>query len=344
MSQVKRAKVMTSQVPQASATSAAASAAAPAPAAASSAAASGGGVPAAVAAQTAVPVWTCAFSPLESAEPLANLTVGSKFDLKCHGDIPVQWNAKEALTLAFKSPEDQFTLAVLKVTKLEAQDAEFLVTGYKPGKHQPEYIRILQGGAGFEFTKPTWEIKSVLKPNEKPELVGPLGPFQVALPHWIWISALITFLLLLYVVFHRVRKMLQRRRMLEELKRHRTALSPLHQFYRDARTLRKRLHDAKIDEELKTIAEDLNRDFRLYVLRQFEIPTLEWTEGEIISDLRKRHRGVWSQAADPLRKTLIELLRLKNRPQVLLKDVEQLHRMSLDTAERLQHAREGVKR
>lgn len=292
----------------------------------------------------ALPVWICDFKEIPGGEAMNSLTVGSKFALNCHGDIPVEWKASEPLTLSYKTPEQQYSLNVLKVEKLEPQDAQFIVTSYKAGKHQPEYIRFQRGGSGFEMAKPSWEVKSVLKPNEKPQPFGPFGPFDVALPLWILIAAILVSGLLIFAVVQRSRKGLQRRRMLEDLKRHRTAMSPLHQFYRDARTLRKRLDNVKVAEELKTITEDLNRDFRLYVLRQFEIPTLDWADAAILKDLRRRHRKIWLTTADPLRKTLRELLRLKGQPSVLLKDVEQLHRMSVDTAERLQRAREEAGR
>jgi hypothetical protein len=289
-----------------------------------------------------VPVWTCTFENGPDVK-LDSLTVGAKFGLKCHGDLPVQWT-DAPLTVAFPKEDQAYTLAILQKGKLEAQDAEFIVTGYKAGKNAPEYIRIMQGDHGFEVAKPAWEIKSVLKQGEQPKPFPPFGPYTVWMPMWIIGAFLAAIVIVTVLVVRKVRMNTQRRRMMEDLKRHRTALSPLHQFYRDARGLRRRLHNVKNADELKIISEDLNREFRLYILRQFEIPTLDWTDAAILKDLRKRHRKVFVKAADPLKKTLRELVRLKAQNQVLLQDVEQLHRMSLDAAEKLESAREGAAR
>jgi hypothetical protein len=299
-----------------------------------------------------VPVWNCSFAPgAQDGVALNALTVGAKFDLKCHGEIAVAWRAGEPVRVAFAKDEQAYTLQVLQTKTLDPQDAEFVVTGYKPGKQAPEYVRLVQkGGAagsgeiGFEFDKPQWEIRSVLKPNQPPSPYGPYGPFALRPPLWIFVTAGLLLALLIVVVYRWVRRTSQRRRMLESLKRHRTALSPLHQFYRDARGLRRRLHGAKTAEELKTITEDLDREFRLYVLRQFEIPTLDWSDNEILADLRRRHKKVFERARDPLKRTLRELVRLKSGPQVLLQDVEQMHEMSLDAAETLESAREGERK
>lgn len=289
-----------------------------------------------------VPVWTCQFEPA-GGPALAELTVGAKFAMKCRGDIAVEWT-KDPVKVFFAKPEEMYTLQILSSEQLAEHDARFIVTGYKAGQHKPEYIRILQGDKGFEVAKPEWEIKSVLKQGEQPQMYPPFGPFSVGFPLWIGVVAFLALALVIYAVVRKIQRTADRRRMLEDLKRHRTALSPLHQFYRDARGLRKRLHNVKDASELKSISEDLDKEFRLYVLRQFEIPTLDWSDSDILRDLRKRHRKVYSKASDVLKKTLRELVRMKSQPQVLLKDVEQLHTMSLDAAEKLESAREGAAR
>lgn len=283
-----------------------------------------------------VPVWTCSFADGPEAK-LSDLTVGAKFALSCRGDIPVEWDPKAAPPkITFAKEEDAYALTVLKTGKLEAQAAEFVVTAYKPGKHEPEYIRILQGDKGFEAVKPKWELKSVLKPDQKPQPFGPLGPFSVPLPIWVWVTAVLTLVVVALSVWRFVRRSRQRRRMLEDLKRHRTAMSPLHQFYRDARLLRRRLHTAKSEAEIKTIATDLEREFRLFVLRRFEVPALDWTDSEILRDVRKRHRKTYASASEPLRRALRELSRMRAQATPSVHDVEQLHRMSLDAAERVE--------
>lgn len=293
-----------------------------------------------------LPVWSCAFEQgkTEGSADLKQLTVGAKFLLSCHGDIPVEWKEDAGVSVSFPKKEDAYSLHVLGIESLGPKGAQFVVTAYKPGKHEPEYIRIVQGSQGFEVTKPVWEVQSVLPKDQPPQPPPPFGPWNLQIPMWFFAAIFLAFCLVGFVIVRKLRKTSQRNRMLGELALHKTALSPVNQFYRDSRVIRRRLNGAGSVEELKQISGELNRDFRLYVLRQFQIPTLEWSDRAIVDDLKKRHRKVYLQAAEPLRKTLRELGRLQSQPSPLLPDVEQLHRMSLDAVERIETAKEQAAR
>lgn len=289
----------------------------------------------------ALPVWTCTFG--KSTEPNAAemnaLTVGAKFSMSCKGDLPVEWT-DAPLTIKFPKKEDSYTLQILKSDKLAANEALFVVTGYKGGAYSPEYIRVVQGDRGFEVAKPSWEIKSVLKKDQQNQPYPAFGPWALGFPLWLLIAAGVTMALIALLIYRAVRRYSQRNRMLLELARHKTALSPIHQFYRDARGLRRRLSLAREKAEFKNVADELNRDFRLYVLREFLIPTLDWSDRAIADDLRRRHRKVYEQAGDSLKKALRELARMKSIEEVKQSDVEQLHRMSMDAAERIEQAKQ----
>lgn len=289
----------------------------------------------------ALPVWNCTFGKSTEPNPVEMnaLTVGAKFSMACKGDIAVDWT-EAPVSLRFPKKEDSYTLQILKTDKLGANEALFVVTGYKGGAHNPEYIRIVQGERGFEVAKPAWEIKSVLKKDQPPQPYPPYGPWGVAFPLWILVAIGLTALFIAILIYRTVRRYNQRSRMLLELGRHKTALSPIHQFYRDARGLRRRLNVARENDERKSLADELNRDFRLYVLREFLIPTLDWSDRAIAEDLRKRHRRVYDQAGDHLKRALRELSRMKAQDEVKQTDVEQLHRMSMDAAERIEQAKE----
>src|SRR5262245_20585008 len=96
------------------------------------------------AAKTALPVWSCEFQPatVPNAGQLDNLTVGSIFQLNCHGDIDVPWQ-NDPVGLKFPEEGQYYSLYLLKGLKLDSREAQFLVTGYKPGEHNPEYVQVV---------------------------------------------------------------------------------------------------------------------------------------------------------------------------------------------------------
>lgn len=282
----------------------------------------------------ALPIWKCDFAQAEGAQALNNLTVGTKFKMNCHGDIPVEWN-KGAVGVAFKDKKsEEYTLFVLSADKLSANDAELTVTGYKAGQFKPEFIRIVQGDHGFEVTKPQWDILSVLKKDEQqPQPYPPFGPWQLGLPMWIVIVIGLLVGVLTFFTIRFFRRRMQRQKMLKDLALHATVISPVNHFYKDARMIRKKLNQAKQDSDVKEITVQLDKDFRLFVLRQFQVPALDWSDRAIVEDVRKRHRRDFDLYGDKLRKALRELTRVKARPNVNLTDSEQLLQICLDAVE-----------
>ena len=289
-----------------------------------------------------VPIWSCTFAdPQTGSDKLDNLTVGSKFAMSCRGEIPVEWE-KTAPTVSFAKPEDEFSLVILRDEKLDAKEALFTVTGYKPGEHKPEYIRILQGERGFEVAHPTWTIKSVLKPNEEAKPFGPFGPFSVALPLWVWGALALILVLIAVRGVAWGRDRWRRRNIKAQLKLHATPLTPAHQFYRDARAIRKRLHAVVGVEDLKAILGELDQSFRRLLLRQYKIAALEGGEAVVIGEMRRRRAKVLAAVNPELGQMLRELGRLMSQPTITLSDVEQLHRMSVTCAEKIERVGGGA--
>lgn len=281
----------------------------------------------------ALPIWKCDFAQAEGAQALNNLTVGAKFKMNCHGDIPVEWG-KDNVGVVFKDKNaEQFSLFVLSADKLSSNDAELTVTSYKAGQFKPEFVRIVQGEHGFEVTKPQWEVRSVLKQDKQPEPYPPFGPWQLGLPLWIVIVLGLLVGVITYFTIRFFRRRSQRQKMLKDLALHATAISPVNAFYKDARVIRKKLNQVAQDADVKDIAVQLDKDFRLFVLRQFQVPALDWSDRAIVDDIRKRHRKEFENSGDKLRKALRELTRVKARSSVNLADSEQLLQICLDAVE-----------
>lgn len=279
----------------------------------------------------ALPIWQCEFNV-----PTGH-TVGAPFSVKCHGDIPVSWNQNQKLNVNFSQPEDEYSLVVLKAEKLEPQSADLLLVSYKAGPHQPEYIRIRQDNGGFEVAKPKWEIQSVLKQGQKAEAYPPFGPWLFWPSPWLLLPVVIVFVVLVAVVIRWWRRRSQRRAMLSSLEKHKTALTPLHQFYRDARQLRRRINTLKPDEDLAPVVAEVEKLYRLFLLRQFLVPTFDWSDREVLLDIRRRHKRVYKSVGDDIRKALKELSQIHDKGSALeSKDVDQLLRLVVSNVERLE--------
>ena len=294
-----------------------------------------------------VAVWTCEFEPAPGAPKLDDLTVGAKFLLKCKGDLAVAWSA-DPLHIKFPKDEQAYALSILSADQLSPQSVQLTVTGYRAGEQTPDWFRVLQkdadGERGFEVVKPKWMIKSVLAPGKPPQPYPSFGPWGLGLPMYLWVSFALAAALLLAAGGWFLLRLFQRRRVRETLRRHKTALSPAHQFYRDARAIRRRLDEATGPDVVRGIATDLAREFRMFLVREFEVPALDWSDAAVRRDLSRRHRAVDAAAGDALGKTLRELTRLLSRPAFLGEDVAQLLAMSLGTVEAVEAARTSLER
>ncbi|MGE4132867.1 MAG: hypothetical protein AB7F86_14600 [Bdellovibrionales bacterium] len=293
---------------------------------------------------SALPIWNCEAKPgvAPDGAELSELTVGAKFHLQCSGDIAVNWS-QDPVVAVFGKNEEKYSIHILQADRLAPNAVDFTVTSYRAGDHKPEYVRFVQGENGFEWLKPTWTVRSVLKQGEEPKPFPSYGPWSLSLPYWIFAALALALAIVGYVVWRKVRKYNQRVALLAELQKHKTALSPIHQYYRDTRGISRRLHNARQMEELATIAQDLERNFKLYFLRRFQIPTLDWSDGQILRDLRHRHRKVYRGSGDDLRKALREIRSLSGQKQILLKDLEQVQRLSLNVIEKADRAAEEVR-
>jgi hypothetical protein len=284
-----------------------------------------------------VPVWTCEFAGVADDKGMDHLTVGDRFRMSCHGDIAVAWSA-DVPRVQMPKPEQDFTLAVLSAEKLDPHAVQLTVTGYRPGDHAPEYVRILQGDKGFETEKPKWKIESILQPSEKPPSPFPSeGYFSVLPPLWFVVVLLLTIIAAIVGAILWGVRWYRGHQFKAELRSHQTALPPVRQFYRDSRALRRRLNQAG-PSELPTVVADLNREVRKLLLRHFEIPALTYSDAATVKAITRRHGRESAGYAPLLRKTLRELTRALTNASVNAADVDQLIRMSVDLAESLERS------
>ena len=288
-------------------------------------------------AHVAAPLWRCSIDQLQNdpgGASLDALTVGAKFRLDCNGDLPVAWDVQQPVTVQLPDPNQQkYDLKILQTLSLEPQMAKFVVTSYRAGEFSPEYVRIFTGKAGFETTGLRWQVQSVLPKDRKPEAYPAFGPYLINMPFWVWFVIFVAVLFVVGAIYRLVRRYQQRKKVQQILKDHASALPPHTQFHREMRQIKK-----AIDSQQSTIgiALKLDSEVRLYLLRTFQMPALDWSDREILKELKRKRRSLYDSERARVAKALRELTQLKKSDSVKTQDLEQMFVLSRDTVDRLE--------
>lgn len=281
--------------------------------------------------------WECQLAQVEGGPTLPEFTVGTKFLLQCQGPSVGEW--KSQMQLKFPQAEQQYTLALLTTQKLGPNHGEWIVTGYKPGEHKPEWVEITDGVQRVRVEGLEWNINTVVKAEsgQPPQPFPPYGPVSLIWPWWLWVSALGLILIVAALVFWRVRRHRARKALLERLKAKGTALTPYLEFHKNLRHLARRYA-----REPREYVSQLDQGFRLYLTREFLVPADEWTDRAVLADIRRRHRPIYRDASVDLSSLLRELKRARQSEKLSVEDCEQLHEISRQLVEKIHSHKEAL--
>ena len=116
----------------------------------------------------------------------------------------------------------------------------------------------------------------------------------------------------------------QRRRLIDGLKKHDSRLSPQTQLHVRFRQLeRNRFLEGG---ELKKYLLELDDILRVYIIRKFKIPALDWSDRLVIKDFRNRFAFFGAEMVKELVVLLRETRKVKAMLEPQSKDIEQLER------------------
>lgn len=257
--------------------------------------------------------WTC--QAKFAKEPL---TVGDKYQVNCQGEA-VEWKGK---SLNFEFPDNlKYNFRVIKFDEVKSDSIAFTATTYQTGEYALEPIVLSDGENKVNLSPWSLKVDSVVqvKPGEPPQPFGPFGPFLLPWPLWVWI-ALGTILVSLFsgglFAYLRRQRLKAWRKLVEE---NMTTLSPYHQFYKDIRKLQ-RLHS-----EPKEAIAQLDEAFRLYFLRELEVPTAGRPASWFLKHIRRKNPRLIKAISKDLATTLRELEKVKAK-SLSERDSEQLTR------------------
>jgi hypothetical protein len=130
-------------------------------------------------------------------------------------------------------------------------------------------------------------------------------------------------------VFYRWRLRRQKKKLLQEMRLNEYAKDPISQFYQSARKMQRSYAffsggPMTAGEAVQFVSE-LEKAYKIYLARKFQIPTLVWKERRILSDLKSNWPDFYKEFRLEVRKSLAELARaIKAGAKMTDKDCQQL--------------------
>lgn len=270
------------------------------------------------------------------------LTVGREFFLICKGE----W-IKDLKQDALHFEGDANLKYQLKLSGFEfksSDEAQLKVKSFLAGQHQMPQLILTDGEHRIDLGAVNFEVKSVLPPpqegQEKIEPYGAMGPATIPIPMLYWLILLGSLAFVALVMGLRVWRFNQRRAMLERLKEHDAALSPLQEFHQAMRRLQRSSPVFYGQEaqptELRQGVQELSRMFKVYISRRLRVPAFEWNERLILKDIKKYHFFVYQEYAKKIHDLFTEFRKAEGSDGKLRsQDVKQL-------AESLRKVLEGI--
>jgi hypothetical protein len=295
----------------------------------------------------AVAKWECTLSQLDGGE-LTELTVGQELMFNCQGNYVDGLHRDFSLAIYDKKGKPQkYFLHRLETLSSSETDLKAKVTSYRAGTFKDVPVRILMSnGQQIEVQPPlSWSVKSVIeKPEQKP--YGAIGPIELAMPFWYWGIFLVGGGLILLFLIRVFRKRMDRKKLLEDLARHGTALSPFNQLNKDLRKVSRAL--SYFNEETLTVSQaheymaEIEKEFRLFLIRELSVPALNWSNKEILKEIERYHPKVAYERNSEISRLLAEFNRAKNSERKLgHTDCHQLLAMVVTVADGVFQIRRG---
>lgn len=266
--------------------------------------------------------WDCV---VEGAQ---GLTVGARFSIKCSGS-PVAPFQSDALSIIDERGEP-FGLKLLEVQSLDESHLHAAVTSYTPAEYKGVTFKLSDGRQTIELKGVDFQIASVLQQEQKQEPYPAFPPWVMSFPLWLWFAIGLAILLPSLGTWSFARRKIQRRKLIEGLRKQKTARPPFDELHRELRQL-ERVHGLEPKEPQKYV-EDLDRAFKFYLVRELTVPAFDWSDREIMREIKRSSKHVFVECEKSLGRLLRELRRA-SRTVPSINDCQQLTTMVRETSE-----------
>ena len=259
------------------------------------------------------------------AGPASPLNVGDIWNLRCQSDQVKTFS--ENAQIVFADEKDKLNLKILKV-----RDLEFDVVSYRAGEFKDQTFLISDGVTTARVAPISWKIESVLTPDSQP--FPPFSGERMSYPLWYWLAFLLSLVVVSLWVYSIFRRRKTRRQLItsvlgaefegqsfREIIKIQNKQAYL-QLSRDLRQIQKDLNAFK-PKEPQLIWNELEKSYRLFLVRELLTPAMSWSTKAILKDIRRHHPRVFKACQKGLHKTLTEFERGQGQ-SCTLKDCEQV--------------------
>jgi hypothetical protein len=274
------------------------------------------------------------------------ITVGREFVLDCKGDFSKLGDSKE-WTINFAENQNTHALKILNSEFVTGDELKLTVTSYTAGPQSFNPLQLKKGDEIIPLGRVDFNVQSVIV-QKADQQVEPYGPMAVSLswPLAFWIYT--TILIIAIVTFSglKILRRLQRKALLESLRRHDSASAPLAEFHQHYRRWRREnlfFHGASSvnveQDHLKNLLTEVNQAFRVFLIREFKVPALQWSDRLILQEFKKYHKSIFELYGNDLRKQFTEVEKAKAAAdQIKAQDVVQLTENLRKLAEKMDAA------
>lgn len=274
-------------------------------------------------------LWTCQKLKSTEGPDLDRLSVGAKFDLICEGPEVTEW--KLPPQFQWESEEKKWTLHSLKTIEATPSKIHLQVVGYKAGEFSGPFS-ITGSDQKVRVEKLDWKIPSVLgdQQGQQVQMVPPFPALKIAYPIWLWLGVAVILAIIMSFSILAWRRRKRRAELISKLSEFEKFGTPYQQFHRELRALLRAYegvqteNDQKSPEKYFQVLENL---FKTYLARNFKVPALNWSEKQVIADVRKRYKKQFKLFGPLLLRIFVEIQRAKKTKKVNYTDVRQLHEM-----------------
>ncbi len=278
--------------------------------------------------------WKCAFDEKGTAT-VSDITVGQKLNLYCSGD-PAQL-AHDGLKIDSTEATGKEVfgkLHILEVKSLATDSGQFIVTSYEAGQHKAEGLILTDGLQRVPLEGFEWQVRSVIE-NPAQQPYPSFGPWSMSISWFYWAILVVVIFMAVWKAVIEFRKQRTRKKLFDDLKSFKTAKSPYDELHTDLRRLERGL--AKM--EPKSAFESLERSYRLYLIRELQVPALEWDDKDIVKEIKRRHKSIYNLIRVDLIDYFSELRKIK--ATVRLEDCEFLLKQCQKISDKISDLMEG---